>query len=47
MRYAKPELTQIANAAQAVRGAKGIPVRTDANAPHLLNATANAYEADE
>lgn len=47
MRYAKPELTQIANATEAVRGGKGIPVRNDASPPHLFNATANAYEADE
>jgi hypothetical protein len=47
MKYAKPELTQIVNAAKVVRGGKGIPVRTDAAPPHLFNATANAYEADE
>jgi hypothetical protein len=47
MRYAKPELTQIVNAVEAVRGGKGIPVRSDASPPHLFTATANAYEADE
>jgi hypothetical protein len=47
MKYAKPELRLMTNALEAVRGTKGMPIRADSSPPHLVNATTNAYEADE
>lgn len=47
MKYTKPTLSVAKKAVDAVRGGKGTPVQNDAAAPHLFNATAAAYEADE
>jgi len=48
MTYNKPELTNLANAINAVRaGIQKTETFRDASVPHPLNATPNAYEADE
>lgn len=47
MKYTKPELTLMRTAVKAIRGAKGMPIQADSAPPYLVNATTNAYEADE
>jgi hypothetical protein len=46
MKYTKPEIIVLGNAANAIQGAKGGQAQLDSN-PFLPEETQAAYEADE